>query len=101
MVFVGLSAITSLHAQPQIGGSTCTNSTLSGPYSYVLSGSLISGGQAEPYAELGRLNADGHGKFTGGSQTSINGSFTTHTLSRRLFVHEQLNIFFSESVLPY
>jgi len=69
-----------LHAQTQVGGGTCATSTLNGIYFYLLGGSVISGGQVLPYAELGELTADGQGGVTGQSQASLSGSQSSHSL---------------------
>src|ERR1019366_4293954 len=63
-----------LHAQ-------CSNSLLTGTYFYLISGSLVSGNTALPYAELGVLVADGQGHATGQSRASINGTLGTYSLS--------------------
>ena len=69
---------TALHAQPQIGGSACTNASLSGVYYYLINGTVNSYG---PYVELAKLVADGQGNVTGGSYASIGGSGAPYTLS--------------------
>jgi hypothetical protein len=66
---------------PQIGGSVCANSTLSGVYYYLLSGDLLSGNQFYPYIELGKLVANGQGAVSGNSHASIGGSISANTLS--------------------
>jgi len=63
-----------LHAQ-------CSNSLLTGTYFYLISGSLVSGNQVAPYAELGILVADGQGNATGQSRASVNGTLGTYSLS--------------------
>jgi len=65
---------TSLQAQ-------CSNSVLTGTYFYLLGGSLTSGNQASPYAELGLLVADGQGHVSGQSEASTNGTLGTYSLS--------------------
>jgi hypothetical protein len=72
LLFVGCGI--SLQAQ-------CTNSVLTGTYFYLLDGSLISGSQAVPYAELGKLVADGQGNVTGQSEASVNGTLGAYSLS--------------------
>ena len=72
LVFMSLDG----HAA-QIGGGTCTNATVSGTYFYVPNGSILSGGQVVPYAELGRIVADGQGGVSGQSFGSLNGQQAT------------------------
>jgi streptogramin lyase len=60
---------------------TCTNATLKGSYFYLLSGFIVSGNQALPYAELGKLVADGQGGVSGQSTASVNGVFGTYSLT--------------------
>ena len=72
---------TAVQAQPQIGGGVCTNSTLNGIYYYLLSGDLLSGNQAYPYVELGKLVADGQGGVSGSSHASVGGSISAYTLA--------------------
>jgi hypothetical protein len=57
----------------------CTNSVLTGTYFYLLGGNV--GTQAAPYAELGKLVSDGQGHFSGQSTASVNGAFSTYSLS--------------------
>ena len=70
-----------LHGQAQIGGGTCTNTTLNGTYYYVTGGTLVSGNTIYPYAELGKLVADGQGNVSGRSQASVGGSLASYTLA--------------------
>jgi hypothetical protein len=70
-----------VHSQPRIGGGTCTNSIFNGTYYYVLSGTVISGSAVYPYAELGKLVADGQGNVSGRSQASVGGLLGNYTLS--------------------
>lgn len=76
-----LPCLIPLQAQTQVGGGTCTNSTLSGTFFYLLAGSVLSSGSAYPYAELGKLVADGHGAVSGESHSSLAGSFATYSLT--------------------
>ena len=66
---------------PQIGGGNCSTSTVIGTYFYLLSGSIASGGVVAPYAELGKLIADGSGRVSGQSYASVNGQQATFSLS--------------------
>lgn len=70
-----------VHAQPQIGGGTCGNASMTGVYYYLLSGNLLSGSQVTPYVELGQLTADGRGRFSGFSRTGVGGPISAHTLA--------------------
>ncbi len=70
-----------LHAQTQIGGGACSNSVLSGTYFYLITGSVASGNQVLPYAELGKLATDGNGGASGQSKASVNGLLSTYTLA--------------------
>ena len=58
-VLLALSICLAAHSQPQIGGGTCSNSVFNGTYYYVMSGTLVSGSTLYPYAEMGKLVADG------------------------------------------
>lgn len=78
LAFLLTSAV---QAQPLIGGGSCTNSTLNGVYYYLLTGDLLSGNLVYPYAELGKLVADGQGNVSGSSHASIGGSISAYTLS--------------------
>lgn len=66
---------------PQIGGGSCSTSMVSGTYFYVLAGTVASGGQGVPYAELGQLVANGSGTVSGQSFASVNGQSGTYSLS--------------------
>jgi uncharacterized protein (TIGR03437 family) len=70
-----------LKAQTQIGGGTCSNSTINGAYFYLLSGEVLSNGSTDAYAELGMLTADGNGNITGQSRASLGGALGTYSLS--------------------
>ena len=82
---------TAVQAQPQIGGGVCTNSTLNGVYYYLLSGDLLSGNQAYPYVELGKLVADGHGGISGNSHASVGGSISAYALAGAYSVQSSCN----------
>jgi hypothetical protein len=58
---------------PARAQNTCTTSSLTGTYFYVLSGEYYSttAGQFEPYAESGKVTADGTGGITGQSTASV------------------------------
>jgi uncharacterized protein (TIGR03437 family) len=71
------------YAQPQIGGGTCTTSTLSGIYYYLFGGNRLVGTQLVNYAELGRLQFDGQGNFTDNSVQSVGGVITVDPISGR------------------
>lgn len=72
-----LVSLPSFRAQAQ----TCTNSSLNGTYFYVLGGSVTAGTGVAPYAELGKLIADGNGGVAGQSTASIGGSLAPFSLS--------------------
>jgi uncharacterized protein (TIGR03437 family) len=75
-----IALLAPLHAQTQIGGGTCSTSTLSGTYFYVLGGSVQAQGGYYAYAELGRLVANGQGSVSGQSQSSLGGVLANYTL---------------------
>lgn len=75
-----IALLVPLHAQTQIGGGTCSTSTLSGTYFYLVSGSVLSQGSYYAYAELGKLVANGQGNVSGQSQSSLGGVLTNNTL---------------------
>jgi hypothetical protein len=54
---------------------------LNGTYFYVLDGVVASGNLVLPYAELGKLNADGNGSVSGQSTFSVGGSLRSASLS--------------------
>jgi uncharacterized protein (TIGR03437 family) len=87
LYFVILLALTGLMsdrltaATPQIGGGSCSTSMVKGTYFYVLGGTVVSGGQGVPYAELGELAADGSGHVSGESFASLNGQPGTYSVS--------------------
>jgi hypothetical protein len=60
---------------------TCSNSLLSGTYFYLANGSVISGGQALPFAELSQFVFDGNGGVTGQAATSDNGTFASFSFT--------------------
>ena len=60
---------------------TCSNSVLSGTYFYLANGSVISGGQALPFAELSRFVFDGNGGVTGQAASSDNGTFASFSFT--------------------
>jgi len=77
-VFVLLTGFgISLHAQ----SPACNNSLLTGTYFYLLTGAIATGAQPAPYVELGKLISDGQGNVSGHSTASINGAFSTYSLS--------------------
>src|SRR5258708_190970 len=76
-VGVGLSVAIPLHAH----SPAFTNSLLTGTYFYLLTGDLITGPQAAPYAELGKLVSDGQGNVSGHSTASVNGAFSNYSFS--------------------
>lgn len=82
IVLVGsLSNPLSAATSPQIGGGSCGTSVVNGTYFYVLAGTVSSGGQGVPYAELGELVADGSGNVSGKSFASVNGQPGTYSLA--------------------
>jgi hypothetical protein len=60
---------------------TCSNSLLAGTYFYLANGSVISGGQALPFAELSEFVFDGNGGVTGQAATSDNGTFASFSFT--------------------
>ncbi len=60
---------------------TCSNALLSGTYFYLANGSVISGGQALPFAELSQFVFDGNGGVTGQAATSDNGTFASFSFT--------------------
>jgi uncharacterized protein (TIGR03437 family) len=76
-----LSICIPLYSQSQIGAGTCTNATITGTYYYVVGGDVASGGGFYPYAEMGKLVADGQGNVSGRSQASVGGSLTSYILA--------------------
>ncbi len=60
---------------------TCSNSVLSGTYFYLANGSVISGGQALPFAELSQFVFDGNGGVTGQAAASDNGNFASFSFA--------------------
>jgi len=67
--------------RPQIDGGTCSTSTLSGTYFYLLSGSVVSGSGVVAYAEFGKVIGDGNGGVSGQSYASLGGQQTTYSLT--------------------
>ena len=70
---LGLFVATGLSAQPQIGGSTCSTSTVTGGYFWRASGALITNAGAVAGAELAEFVADGRGSLSGKAVTVIIG----------------------------
>jgi len=60
---------------------TCSNSTLTGTYYYLANGSVISGGQPLPFAELSQFVFDGKGGVTGQAATNDNGVFASFSFA--------------------
>jgi uncharacterized protein (TIGR03437 family) len=81
ILLTGTSALAAAANAPQIGGGNCSTSTVKGTYYYILAGTVSSGGQTEPYAELGQLVADGSGGVSGKSFTNLNGHAETYPLT--------------------
>jgi uncharacterized protein (TIGR03437 family) len=73
ILVAGTSALAAPSTAPQIGGGNCSTSMVKGTYYYILAGTVSSGGQGVPYAELGELVADGSGDISGTSFTNLNG----------------------------
>ena len=65
-----LLTASALCAQPQIGGNTCSNSILNGPYFWQLSGAVGNANVAAPAVELARIVADGKMSFSGVKESS-------------------------------
>ncbi len=80
ILLTGTSALAATSSAPQIGGGNCSTSMVKGTYFYILAGTVSSGGQGEPYAELGELVADGSGGVSGKSFTNLNGHAETYSL---------------------
>ena len=82
VVLAGLSSgrLTAANT-PKIGGGSCTTGMVNGTYFYVLAGTVSSGGQGVPYAEVGELVANGSGSVTGQSFASINGQSGIYSLA--------------------
>lgn len=70
-----------LKAQSSGETQTCTNATLTGPYGYVLQGSLVNTEEEalEPYADMGSWTADGNGNISGSGTQSFAGTIETGT----------------------
>jgi hypothetical protein len=79
--FPVISSLPSGDLPQGFGGGACTNAIFNGTYYYVLSGDLASGNAIYPYAELGKLVADGQGNVSGRSQASVGGLLSSYTLS--------------------
>ena len=60
---------------------TCSNATLNGTYYYLANGSVVSGGQTLPFAELSQLVFDGKGGVTGQAATNDNGVFASFSFA--------------------
>ena len=69
-----------LSAQAQ-GGTGCNKSSFDGTYFYLLTGDVAVNGSVQPYAELGKLTADGQGSVSGQSKASIGGSLGSYSLA--------------------
>ncbi|MDP9114780.1 MAG: hypothetical protein M3O20_14020 [Acidobacteriota bacterium] len=76
LVLLFAAASISMEAQ-----QACSNSLLSGTYFYLANGSVISGGQALPFAELSDFVFDGNGGVTGQAATSDNGTFASFSFT--------------------
>jgi uncharacterized protein (TIGR03437 family) len=60
---------------------SCAVNAFSGPYTYAISGWIYVSGVPVPYADAGRLVADGNGNFTGKSTFSAGGEIFRRTLT--------------------
>jgi len=76
--FVLLFVAGGISAQAQ---QTCSNSTLTGTYYYLANGSVISGSQILPFAELSQFIFDGKGGVTGQAATNDNGVFASFSFA--------------------
>jgi uncharacterized protein (TIGR03437 family) len=81
VVLAGLMSNRLTAATPQIGGGSCSTGMVNGTYFYVLAGTVASGGQGVPYAELGGLVADGSGHVSGQSFATVNGQSGIYSLA--------------------
>jgi uncharacterized protein (TIGR03437 family) len=70
---------TSGTAQPL--APSCEVSAFSGPYTYAVNGWIYVDGVPVPYADAGRIVADGNGNFTGKSTFSAGGEIFPRTLT--------------------
>lgn len=59
----------------------CDSSAVSGPYTYAISGWAASGNTFQPFADAGRIIADGSGNLTGKSTYSAAGTIVRRTFS--------------------
>ena len=64
-VFLGLATLTQ--------AQNCSNANYSGTYFYLLTGAISASGSAVPYAQLGKVNADGNGNLAGTVTQNANG----------------------------
>jgi uncharacterized protein (TIGR03437 family) len=60
---------------------SCAVNAFSGPYTYAVSGWIYVSGVPVPYADAGRMVADGNGNFTGKSTFSAGGEIFRRTLT--------------------
>jgi len=78
--FIEIDNGTAISGSAQRLASGCDSSIFSGPYTYAISGWLASG-QYQPFADAGRIVADGSGHLTGKSTYSSFGSIGRRTFS--------------------
>lgn len=81
MALIGAAAL-AVVAVPVLSGSaaatpTCSNSTLSGTYTFASDGWIVSGGGTTPFALAGTETYDGAGNIAGVVTASLNGSVTS------------------------
>jgi uncharacterized protein (TIGR03437 family) len=79
--FIQTDIGTVVTGQAQRAATSCDSSAVSGSYTYAIKGWAAAGGAFQPFADAGRMVADGSGDFTGQSTYSASGTITRRTLT--------------------
>lgn len=72
---------TVVSGKAQRRSSACDSSAFSGPYTYAIRGWVVAGGTYQPFADAGRIVADGNGALNGKSTYSASGAIGRRTFS--------------------
>jgi uncharacterized protein (TIGR03437 family) len=79
--FIQTDIGTVVAGRAQRAATSCDSSAVSGSYTYTIKGWVAAGGAFQPFADAGRIVADGSGNFTGQSTYSASGAIIRRTLA--------------------
>jgi uncharacterized protein (TIGR03437 family) len=79
--FIQTDSGTVVSGQAERAATSCDTSAVSGSYTYAISGWVAASGAFQPFADAGRIVADGSGNFSGKSTYSASGRIIRRTLN--------------------